>query len=131
MYVAHPKQSSTTPSDDEGVVGIPDPMAPDAWDDVPIVVTRRRLARLALVSSETTARFQREGIEYDPMAWMFSPLAIFAGRDAIDAALDLDCCSRAILLHGLGMALDADPACIDALLHDDEPDEPFFCRGVV
>lgn len=99
---------------------MPDPLDPDACGDVPIVVTRRRLIRLALVAAETGARFQREGLDHDPVAWLLAPREIFDGRDGIQAALDLDGCMRAILLHGLGLGLDADPAIVDDLLADDD-----------
>lgn len=111
-------------SDKRSYSDIPDPLSPDDVDDLPVVVTRRRLARLALVSSETTARFQREGLSFDPMAWMLAPLSLFAGRDALEAALHLDDCRRAILVHGLGLPLDADPAAVDDLCRDDDDAVP-------
>ena len=98
---------------------LPDPLDPDSCHDHPIVVTRRRLIRLALVAAETGARFQREGLDYDPVAWMLAPREMFDGRDGIEGALGLFGCLRAILLHGLGMGLDADPALIDELLADE------------
>jgi hypothetical protein len=99
---------------------MPDPLDPDSCRDLPIVVTRRRLVRLALVAAETGARFQREGLDYDPVAWMLAPREMFDGVDGIEGALGLSGCLRAILLHGLGMGLDADPALIDELLADEE-----------
>lgn len=98
-----------------------DPLDPDTRHDRPLIVTRRRLIRLALVAAETGARFQREGLDYDPVAWMLAPREMFEGRDGIEGALGLSGCLRAILLHGLGMGLDADPAVIDELLAEDEP----------
>ncbi len=92
-----------------------DPLDPDTMDDHPVVTTRRRLTRLALVAAETGARFQREGIGYDPMAWLLAPRDLFDGMDAIDAVAELRHCTRAILLHGLGIGLDADPAFVDEL----------------
>jgi hypothetical protein len=98
---------------------IPDPMTPDTSREHSLRITVRQLSRVALVASEVGARFQREGIEYDPMAWMFAPRRLFGGRCAIDATRDLDHCIRAILLHGLGM-LDLDPAIIDELCSDED-----------
>jgi hypothetical protein len=99
---------------------MPDPLDPDSCRDLPFVVTRRRLVRLALVAAETGARFQREGLDYDPVAWMLAPRELFEGRDGIEGSLGLSGCLRAILLHGLGMGLDADPALIDDLLADEQ-----------
>ncbi|MBD8546727.1 hypothetical protein IFT82_08200 [Sphingomonas sp. CFBP 8760] len=85
------------------------------------MATRRRLIRLALVSAETWARSQREGMDHDPMAWMLASRELLDGRDAVEAALELGHCIRAILLHDLVLGLDADPAIIDDLCLDDAP----------
>lgn len=98
----------------------PDPLAEDACDDDRIVLTRRRLIRVALVAAETAARFQRDGIARDPMAWMLAPRRAFAGKSPLDACVDLDDCTRAIVIHGLGLPLDPTIEEIDALLADDE-----------
>lgn len=98
-----------------------DPLDPDSDEDVPVVVTRRQLIRLAVVSTEVGARFQREAVDHDAMAWMLAPLKLFGGRDAIDAALEQHHCIRAIVLHGLGLGLDARPADIDDLMNDRTP----------
>jgi hypothetical protein len=101
-----------------------DPLDPDERLDPTIMVTKRRLLRLAIVAVETGARFQREGLEQDPIAWMLAPRTLFHGADAIEAALELGGCIRGILLHGLGLGLDADPAFLDALLADEPANEP-------
>lgn len=80
------------------------------------------LLRIALVAIETGARFQREGIDIDPLAWMVTPRRMFAGRPPIEACVTADACSRAILVHGLGLGLDPDPEAIDVLMTNDEPD---------
>lgn len=103
---------------------MPDPLDPDSGQDLPLLVTRRRLIRLTLVAAETGARFQREGLDQDPVAWMLAPRELFGGRDGIEAALRLDGCLRAILLHGLSIGLDADPAVVDDLLADHELRQP-------
>lgn len=85
-----------------------------------IAVARVGLVRIACVAAEAGARMQREGLAADPVGWMLEPLALFGGRPAIEACLGREECSRAILLHGLGLGLDADPAFIDRLLGSDQ-----------
>ncbi|MEG8027677.1 hypothetical protein [Sphingomonas aerolata] len=100
----------------------PDPLDDDLADDDRIVLTRRRLVRLALVACETGARFERDGVRHDPMAWMLAPRRLFDGRTAIEACLELEGCNRAIVLHGLALGLDADADEIDELLADEPGD---------
>jgi hypothetical protein len=95
-----------------------DPLDPDTVQDLPLVVTRRQLIRLAVVSTEVGARFQREAIDHDCMAWMLAPRMLFDGRDAIEASLEQRHCIRALVLHGLGLGLDAHPSDIDDLMSD-------------
>lgn len=83
-----------------------------------LAVRRVALVRIACVAAETGARMQREGLAQDPVAWMVSPLGLFQGRAPIEACMERSACSKAILLHGLGLGLDADPAVIDRLLFD-------------
>lgn len=96
-----------------------DPLDPDAMDDALIITTRRSVLRVALVAAETAARFERERLDVDPMAWMLSPRRLFGGRAPIDGCLERDNCLRAVLLHGLSMGLDADPVEIDELGGDE------------
>lgn len=98
---------------------MPDPLDPDSLEDLPLVVTRRRLIRLALVTAETGARFQRECLEHDPVAWLLTPRDLFDGRDGLEGALGLQGCVRALLLHALAIGLDAETDVIDDLLCDD------------
>lgn len=95
-----------------------DPLDPDETSDAVVTTSRRALTRLALVAAEAGARFQREGIGHDPMAWMLAPRRLFHGSAPVDACLDRDNCLRAVLLHGLSIGLDAAPARIDAILAD-------------
>jgi hypothetical protein len=119
MYMTiKPKRAASIHEPDARCL-LPDPLDPDSPCDFPVITTRRRLIRLALVAAETGARFQREGMDEDPMAWMLASRELFDGRDAVEAALELQHCNRAILLHGLGLGLDADPAAIDDLCTDD------------
>lgn len=83
-----------------------------------LAVRRVALVRIACVAAETGARMQRDGLAEDPVDWMVSPLELFEGRAPIEACMERSACSKAILLHGLGLGLDADPAAIDRLLFD-------------
>lgn len=96
-----------------------DPLDEDAEDDALVVASRRGLIRMALIAAETGARFQRERVQADPMAWMLAPRRMFDGRTAVEACLERDACVRALLLHGLGMDLDAAPDELDELAADD------------
>lgn len=100
-----------------------DPLEPDGSTDVRMSVTSRGLVRLALVASEAGARFQREGGGTDPMAWMLAPRRLFAGSAAIEACLEREACLRAVLVHGLGLGVDAEAADIDELLSDDADED--------
>lgn len=84
-----------------------------------IAVRRVALVRIACVAAETGARMQRDGLSVDPVDWMVSPLALFDGRAPIEACMEREACSKAILLHGLGLALDADATAIARLLAQD------------
>lgn len=95
-----------------------DPLDDDEDGDAAVPATRRGLTRLALIAAETGARFQREGEGLDPMAWMLAPRRLFAGSTAIESCLARADFMRALLLHGLALGLDAEPAQIDALLCD-------------
>lgn len=106
-----------------------DPLDDDHASDLPVMTTRRGLTRLALVAAETGARFQREAIGHDPMAWLLAPRRLFDGGIAIEAGLERDHCLRAVLLHGLSLGLDAGPAQIDALLCDTPEDFGDFWEG--
>lgn len=104
-----------------------DPLDADEATDIAVATSRRGLTRLALVAAETGARFQREEVGHDPMAWLLAPRQLFDGATALEACLDRDHCLRAILLHGLSIGLDAPPAVLDALLAEGtaggEPDD--------
>lgn len=107
-----------------------DPLDADEPSDGLVTTSRRALTRLALVAAETGARFQREDVGHDPVAWMLAPRRLFDGAPALDACLERDHCLRAVLLHGLSIGLDSTPARIDALLADsstpDGGDDPWF-----
>jgi len=102
--------------------GYEDPLQEDDVDDVAVSVTRRGLARIALVASEVGASFDRCDTALDPMEWMSAPRRLFGGAAAMDACLDLGDCLRAILLHQLDAGPDADSATIEALLEDEDDD---------
>ena len=106
-----------------------DPLDADEANDAVVTATRRGLTRLALVAAETGARFQREEVAHDPMAWMLAPRRLFDGAPALEACLSRDACLRAVLLHGLSLGLDAEPAEVDALLCDAPGDSGNFWDG--
>jgi hypothetical protein len=95
-----------------------DPLDADSIGDIAVTTSRRGLTRLALVAAETGARFQREGLGHDPMAWMLAPRMLFGGGIAVEACLERKHCLRAVLLHGLSFGFDAPAQAIDALLAD-------------
>ncbi|WP_174286077.1 hypothetical protein [Sphingomonas bacterium] len=107
-----------------------DPLDEDEPSDDVVVTTRRAISRVALVASEAAGRFQREGVAHDPMTWMLAPRVLFSGATALDACLERGACLRGILLHGLSIGLDAEPAAIDALASDDDEDEDIDFTGV-
>lgn len=84
-----------------------------------LAVRRVALVRIACVAAETGARMQRDGLAEDPVGWMITPLALFEGRAPIEACMEKDACSKAVLLHGLGLGLDADPTAMDRLLFEE------------
>lgn len=96
-----------------------DPLEADDRGDAPVLTTERRLRRLAIVAADTGARFARERIGHDPVAWLLAPRALFGGRRPLDACQDRTGFLRAALLHGLSLGLDADPGEVDALADDD------------
>ena len=81
-----------------------------------MAIRRVSLVRIACVAAETGARMQRDGLATDPVSWMITPLELFEGRAPIEACLEREACSKAILLHGLGLGLDADPRAMNRLL---------------
>ena len=96
-----------------------DPLEPGASGGV-TTLTDRELLRIVLVATEVGARFQRDGLSHDPLAWMVAPRRLFHGRPAIEACSNLEACTQAILLHGLGFGLDVDAGTMRALLDDEE-----------
>jgi len=101
-----------------------DPFAADEISDGWARVSTRQLLRLAIVAADTGARFEREGIGHDPVAWLLAPRELFCGSAALTACQSVGGFSRALMLHGLGLGLDGDPAVIDGLLADDAEAPP-------
>ena len=86
-----------------------------------LMVNRRQFfgrSAMGIGSAALGSLLQRDGLAEDPVGWMVSPLELFEGRAPIEACMERSACSKAILLHGLGLGLDADPAVIDRLLFD-------------
>ena len=65
-----------------------DPTRRDLPSDRSIVTTERGLCRMAMVAAEAAARFQREGTDVDPVAWMLAPRLLFGGASALTACLE-------------------------------------------
>lgn len=99
-----------------------DPLEADDRGDAPVLTTERRLCRLAIVAADTGARFTRERIDHDPVAWLLAPRVLFDGRRPLEACQGRTGFLRAALLNGLSLGLDADPDEIDGLASDGEPD---------
>ncbi|HEY0149625.1 MAG TPA: hypothetical protein VGB70_11570 [Allosphingosinicella sp.] len=101
-----------------------DPLEADDRGDAPVLTTERRLRRLAIVAADTGARFARERIDHDPVAWLLAPRTLFDGRRPLEACQSRTGFLRAALLNGLSLGLDADPAEVDALTEEREGDAP-------
>lgn len=99
-----------------------DPLAADAPGDELVVTTARERARVALVASEVSRRFALEGVSIEPMVWMTAPRRLFGGRTALEACARLDACKKALVLHNLGLGLDANPDELHDALADDGDD---------
>ncbi len=93
-----------------------DPLDADHPDDQRRSITDRQLVRLLVIAAHTATRFEREHSEVDPVAWMLASRRLFCGKAAIDACHELSAFTRAIVLHGLAIGLDADVQSIDDLL---------------
>lgn len=118
--------NATTMPGVAAATAFPDPLDHDLPTDEVVATTRRSLIRVALVATEVATRFQREGVLHDAMAWMLAPRAVFGGVSAVDACLGRDACLRGVLLHGLSLGMDADPAEIDALVEGDGTPAPDY-----
>jgi hypothetical protein len=111
-------------TEEKPVTSMPDPLDPDLPTDEIVVTSTRGLARLALAAAETAARFARAPhLDVDPMAWLMAPRRLFDGRAALRACLERESCVRTVLLHGLEIGLDADPAEMDDLIDEDTDHE--------
>jgi hypothetical protein len=118
MIIEAPRPSAALNETDDSY--FLDPLAQDDPLDAVVVTTRRAIGRVAYVAAETAARFQREALPYDPMAWMSVPRAVFDGASALDACLNRDECLRGLLLHGMSLGLNIDRAAIDILMSDED-----------
>lgn len=85
-----------------------------------LVLSAVEVLRITLVALETGARFQRDGIGLDPLAWMVTPRRMFDGRPPIEACVDVDACMMAVLVHGLGLGLDPRAGDLEMLMADEE-----------
>lgn len=106
-----------------GSISTIDPLDHDLPGDEKLITTRRALCRVATVAAEAGARFQREGVGVDPMAWMLAPRSMFDGAAPIDACMLRGPFMRGVLVHGLALDLDMGAEEVDDLL-DCDADEP-------
>lgn len=95
-----------------------DPLDDDRGMDERADVTRRGMLRLAVAAARTGARFARDGLEVDPVAWLLAPRTIFDGETAMEACIDLAPFRRCLALHapGADLGLDAEPDEVDEIL---------------
>lgn len=95
-----------------------DPLDDDCPHDERLELTRRGLLRVAVAAARTGARYERDGLEGDPVAWMLAPRNVFDGETALDACVDLAPLRRCIALHApsADRGLDADPEEMDEIL---------------
>lgn len=100
-----------------------DPFAPDEPGEPADLTVDRQMLRVAIAAAETASRFAREGVDHDPIAWMLAPRALFDGAPALLACRHVSGLTRATVLHGLSLGLDADADDINDLLADDDPSE--------
>lgn len=102
-------------------------VAPPAWDDPldedcaldeRVDLSRRSLLRVAVAAARTGARYEREGLDGDPVAWLLAPRRVFDGETALDACVDLAPLRRCIALHAPSTdhELDAEPEEMDEIL---------------
>jgi hypothetical protein len=86
-----------------------DPLAIERSPRSRLMQERVGLTRLMYVSAETSVRFQRDGLDLEPLIWLTEPHRLFDGKAAIEACTSEEGARRALALHGLGIGLDADP----------------------
>lgn len=119
MQVANDTGSPPWGLDSINPISLVDPLSHDLPTDEAVLTTRRALCRIATVAAEAGARFQRDGIGVDPMAWMLAPRRMFQGAAPIDACMKRTPFLRGVLVHGLTLDLDMDAEDVDELLDDD------------
>jgi len=122
LYSAHAGTSADQTdviSDADPVLAYLDPLDEDLPSDARFALSHRELGRLLFIAAKTGARFQRQEVPYDPMAWLFSPRAMFNGCAAVDACRQRQSFVRAIVLHSLSLGFDADPDVLDTYVSDE------------
>ncbi len=95
-----------------------DPIDDDSAMDERVDISRRGLLRVAVAAARTGARYEREGLDGDPVAWLLAPRRVFDGETALDACVDLAPLRRCLALHAplAGHDLDAEPEEMDEIL---------------
>lgn len=83
------------------------------------VRSEREVLRVVRVAVETAARFTRERIDMSPMSWLMTPKRLFEDRSPIEACRSIEGFRRAMVIHGLSISADLEPACLDGIpIHD-------------
>ncbi len=98
-----------------------DPFSRAELGEDAMAVRQAELVRLAIVAAGVGARFERERIPHDPVAWLLAPRARCSTASALTACLGETAFEQALVLHadGAGLGLDADPRFLDQLLADE------------
>lgn len=99
--------------------GRPDPLAADSPTDVTLPLTDKMLDRLVIAAVETGARFERESLPCDPLAWLYSPQPPFGGERPLEVCLTASGLMRCIMFHSLDLELGTPKNLVDHILRDE------------
>lgn len=102
-----------------------DPLIDDRPADERVALSMRQVCRLATIATETGARFARDRLREDALAWLYTPRALFSGRCAVEACLETRAFRHALVLHGLSLGLDAVADDLDDLLEPVDAGDTF------
>ncbi len=101
------------------LLGRPDPLASDSPDDVSFDLTYKMVDRLVIAAVETGARFERDSLPSDPLAWLYSPQPPFDGARPLEACLTAPGLMRCIMFHSLDLELGMPSDLVDQILRRD------------
>lgn len=101
------------------LLGRPDPLAVDNPNDVTFDLTHKMVDRLVIAAVETGARFERDSLSSDPLAWLYTPQPPFGGARPLEACLTAPGLMRCIMFHSLDMELGTPSDLVDQILRSD------------